>query len=98
MLLHRRLPAADVIAGITIALHSGATSVDVVAMEACRAQHVSQPGPATADPDLLATDLGELDRQPDPAQPEPTTRIIHSHADVIDASSGATRRNHQSDL
>lgn len=55
LLLHRRLPAADVIAGITIALHSGATSADVVAMEARRAQQVSQPGPTTADPDLPAT-------------------------------------------
>jgi transposase len=55
LLLHRRLPAADVIAGITIALHPGATSADVVAMEARRAQQVSQPGLATADPDLPAT-------------------------------------------
>jgi hypothetical protein len=55
LLLHRRLPAADVIAGITIALHSGATSADVVAMEARRAQQVSQPGLATAHPGLPAT-------------------------------------------
>lgn len=55
LLLHRRLPAADVIAGITIALHAGATSADVVAMEARRAQQVSQPSPTGSDTDAPAT-------------------------------------------
>ena len=46
LLLHRRLPAADVIAGITLALSAGATSADVVAVEARRARQVSQSIPA----------------------------------------------------
>jgi hypothetical protein len=55
LLLHRRLPAADVIAGITIALHAGATSADVVAMEARRAQQVSRSAPAASDSEPVAT-------------------------------------------
>jgi hypothetical protein len=45
LLLHRRLPAADVIAGITLALSAGATSADVVAVEARRARQVSRSNP-----------------------------------------------------
>lgn len=37
LLLHRHLPAADVIAGITIALAAGASTCDVVALEARKA-------------------------------------------------------------
>jgi transposase len=55
LLLHRRLPAADVMAGITIALQAGATSADVVAMEARRAQQVSQPSPASVEADTPTT-------------------------------------------
>lgn len=55
LLLHRRLPAADVIAGITIALHAGATSADVVAMEARRAQQVSRPDPGRTAAEPVAT-------------------------------------------
>lgn len=55
LLLHRRLPAADVIAGITIALHAGATSADVVAMEARRAQQVSRPDPGSTGAEPVTT-------------------------------------------
>ncbi|RQX10854.1 Mu transposase domain-containing protein, partial [Micromonospora inaquosa] len=62
LLLHRHTPAADVIAGINVALSVGASSVDVVAVEARKAgelarhhrsrpaQHHRPPGPAPADP------------------------------------------------
>ncbi|MGN9806824.1 transposase [Micromonospora sp. L32] len=53
LLLHRRLPAADVIAGITLALSAGATSADVVAVEARRARQVSQSVPS-GDADAAA--------------------------------------------
>ncbi len=49
LLLHRRLPAADVIAGITLALSAGATSADVVAVEARRARQVSQSVPGDVE-------------------------------------------------
>ncbi|MGH3716131.1 MAG: IS21 family transposase [Micromonosporaceae bacterium] len=51
LLLHRHLPAADVIAGITIALSAGATSPDVVAVEARRARQVSRSRPTASEPD-----------------------------------------------
>ena len=50
LLLHRHLPAADVIAGITAALTVGSANPDVVAVQARKAaqQHHTQPGPAAA--------------------------------------------------
>ncbi|MGA5305911.1 IS21 family transposase [Nucisporomicrobium flavum] len=50
LLLHRRLPAADVIAGLTLALTAGATSADVVAVEARRARQVSRSAPSADVP------------------------------------------------
>ena len=47
LLLHRRMPAAQVIAGMTAALAAGSCSPDVVAVEARK--HAADPGPA-ADP------------------------------------------------
>ena len=44
LLLHRRLPAAQVIAGITAALAAGSCSPDVVAVEARK--HPAGPEPA----------------------------------------------------
>jgi hypothetical protein len=44
LLLHRRMPAAQVIAGITAALAAGSCSPDVVAVEARK--HAANPGPA----------------------------------------------------
>jgi hypothetical protein len=67
LLLHRHTPAADVIAGINVALSVGASSVDVVAVEARKAgelarghrsrpaQHHRPAGPATADPPAVAS-------------------------------------------
>src|SRR5258708_35350442 len=54
LLLHRHLPAADVLAGISAALSVGAASADVVAVEARKAGDArrggmpqpAQPGPA----------------------------------------------------
>jgi transposase len=48
LLLHRRLPAASVTAGIEAALRSGTCSPDVVAVEARR--HAAAAGAAAADP------------------------------------------------
>ena len=45
LLLHRRMPAAQVIAGITAALGAGSCSPDVVAVEA-RKHAAAAPGPA----------------------------------------------------
>jgi hypothetical protein len=47
LLLHRRMPAAQVTAGITAALAAGSISPDVVAIEA-RKQATGAPGPAGA--------------------------------------------------
>ena len=47
LLLHRRMPAAQVIAGMTAALGAGSCSPDVVAVEA-RKHAAATPGPATA--------------------------------------------------
>ena len=44
LLLHRRMPAAQVIAGITAALEAGSCSPDVVAIEARK--HAGRPAPA----------------------------------------------------
>jgi hypothetical protein len=39
LLLHRHMPQADVVAGLTAALSVGAITADVVAVEACKHQH-----------------------------------------------------------
>jgi hypothetical protein len=45
LLLHRHLPAADVEAGLTVALRLQSPSVDVVALEAGKADGQPDPGP-----------------------------------------------------
>jgi transposase len=50
LLLHRHLPAADVIAGITIALAAGASTCDVVAMEARTAGRLRRDADTEAEP------------------------------------------------
>lgn len=54
LLLHRRLPAEAVLAGVTAALHAGATSPDVVAIEARKAAHDTDSADeaATGDDEL----------------------------------------------
>lgn len=60
LLLHRHTPAADVIAGINVALSVGASSVDVVAVEARKAGELTrrhrsrQPPPPAASPEQAA--------------------------------------------
>ena len=57
LLLHRHTPAADVIAGINVALSVGASSVDVVAVEARKAGDLARghrgrpPTPRTTQPE-----------------------------------------------
>jgi len=46
LLLHRRMPAAQVIAGMTAALGAGSCSPDVVAVEARKHAAAADPGPA----------------------------------------------------
>lgn len=43
LLLHRHLPAGDVVAGLAAALTAGATTADVVAVEARKAQQARRP-------------------------------------------------------
>lgn len=50
LLLHRHLPATDVIAGITIALAAGASTCDVVAMEARTAGRLRRDADTEAEP------------------------------------------------
>ncbi len=50
LLLHRHLPAADVIAGITIALGAGASTCDVVALEARNAGRLRRDADVEPDP------------------------------------------------
>jgi hypothetical protein len=45
LLLHRHLPAADVIAGIAAALRIDSVSPDVVAVEARKSAHPDEPVP-----------------------------------------------------
>ena len=45
LLLHRRMPGSQVVAGVTVALAAGSCSPDVVAVEARK--HAAGPGPAT---------------------------------------------------
>jgi transposase len=56
LLLHRHLPAADVLAGISAALSVGSTSPEVVAVEARKA--ADQPG-ATPDPATVTEPVPE---------------------------------------
>jgi transposase len=60
LLLHRRLPAPAVLAGVTAALAAGSTSPDVVAIEARKADHRTDPADqgATAGDDELAELIG----------------------------------------
>ena len=50
LLLHRRLPAGDVVAGMTAALRLQSPSADVVAVEARNAASRPRPGPAVVGP------------------------------------------------
>lgn len=80
LLLHRRLPAAAVLAGMTAALAAGSTSPDVVAIEARKANHDTQAGdqsPAAGEDDLaeLIGQTGATDQSfglPVPVWPQDT--------------------------
>jgi transposase len=75
LLLHRRMPASQVIAGITAALAAGSCSVDVVAVEA-RKHAAANPGPATepgwpaARPRRSRTAVITLPARRDPLPPD----------------------------
>jgi hypothetical protein len=66
LLLHRHTPAADVIAGINVALSVGASSVDVVAVEARKAGELTrghrsrQPPPPAASPEQAPPAVASL--------------------------------------
>jgi hypothetical protein len=57
LLLHRRMPAGTVIAGITAALDAGAVSPELVAIEARKAAQAARDLPAPAEDD----DPGQAD-------------------------------------
>lgn len=59
LLLHRHLPAADVIAGITVALAAGASTCDVVALEARKAGRLRRENDHT-DREEPSTDTGRV--------------------------------------
>ena len=65
LLLHRHLPAADVISGINVALSVGASSADVVAVEARKAGEVNRA-------------RGERPQAPRPALPSPSRPAVVS--------------------
>jgi hypothetical protein len=74
LLLHRRLPAASVTAGIGAALKAGTCSPDVVAVQARR--HAAAAGAAAAEPPGPAPRRSRaavvtLPRRPLPADPRP---------------------------
>src|SRR6185437_2278382 len=61
VLLHRHLPAADVLAGISAALSAGAASADVVAVEARKAGDARRGGmPQPAQPSPAAPAVSSL--------------------------------------
>jgi transposase len=62
LLLHRHTPAADVISGINVALSVGASSVDVVAVEARKAGEINR-----------ARGTRPTGQQPAPPEPAPPT-------------------------
>src|SRR5207248_2557327 len=49
LLLHRRMPAAAVLAGIAVTLQAGSTSPDLVAIDARKAASAAEPDPLTGD-------------------------------------------------
>jgi transposase len=49
LLLHRRMPAAAVLAGMAVTLQAGSTSPDLVAIEARKAASAAEPDPLTGD-------------------------------------------------
>ena len=67
LLLHRRMPAAQVIAGMTAALGAGSCSPDVVAVEA-RKHAAATPGPA-AGPSWRRRSRGARVRRSSPCRP-----------------------------
>jgi transposase len=77
LLLHRRMPAANVLAGITAALSVGSTSVDVVAIEGRKAG----PDTASTAEDLAAvSDEGWAGQQ---VSPDADSGQVDGHAQVI---------------
>src|SRR5260370_22331532 len=71
--LHRHLPAADVLAGISAALSVGAASADVVAVEARKAGDARRGGmPQPAQPRPAAPAVSSLPRRPLAALPGDT--------------------------
>ena len=87
LLLHRHTPAADVIAGINVALSVGASSVDVVAVEARKAgeltrghrgrpaQHHHPASPAPADPTPAVASLTQRRLAALPADTRPAPSV-----------------------
>jgi hypothetical protein len=87
LLLHRHTPAADVIAGINVALSVGASSVDVVAVEARKAGelargHRSRPaqehspsGPAAPGPVPAVASLTQRRMAALPADTRPAPSV-----------------------
>jgi len=94
LLLHRNLAHADVVAGLHAALAVGATSADVVAVEARRAADTRRPAPEnTAAPTPAVASLTErrLRELPDDGRPVPDVSVYDSllgHA--ADGQRGAT--------
>jgi transposase len=78
LLLHRRLRAADVTAGISAALSAGAVSADVVAVEARKASDASRGGPARparpapAGPQVASLTRRRLAALPGDTRPPPS--------------------------
>jgi len=81
LLLHRHTPASDVIAGINVALSVGASSVDVVAVEARKAGEANRtratqpPAPRPAPPDATASVISLTQRRlalPQDTRPPPS--------------------------
>lgn len=94
LLLHRNLAHADVVTGLHAALAVGATSADVVAVEARRAADTRRPAPEnTAAPTPAVASLTErrLRELPDDGRPVPDVSVYDSllgHA--ADGQRGAT--------
>jgi transposase len=80
LLLHRHVPTADVIAGINAALSVGASSADVVAVEARKAGeanrvHGARPRPASPlphEPAVISLTQRRLTRLPQDTRPPPS--------------------------
>jgi hypothetical protein len=90
LLLHRRLRAADVTAGISAALLAGAVSADVVAVEARKASDASRgervrPAlPAPAGPEVASLTRRRLAVLPADTRPPPSVdrydQLLHRRA------------------